>query len=262
MVLAHMRRLRATLLVFITVAASVPSHAASARDVMVFAAATLQDALDEATTRFQAEAHIGVPVSYGPSAALVKQIANGAPADIFISADADWMNEAEHEGLLYPASRFDLLSSRLVLIAARDSEAAVEIKPGFDLAALLGSGRLAMCDPMMMPAGRYGRAALLSLGVWDSVKDRVAQAATVRAAMIYVSRGEAPLGIVFDTDAVADTSVKIIGTFPRDSHPAIVYPVALTVAGGANPDAARFLAFLKSPAAKSIFASHGYSFLP
>jgi ABC-type molybdate transport system substrate-binding protein len=145
MVLAHMRRLRATLLVFITVAASVPSHAASARDVMVFAAATLQDALDEATTRFQAEAHIGVPVSYGPSAALVKQIANGAPADIFISADADWMNEAEHEGLLYPA---------------------------------------------------------------------------------------------------------------------IVYPVALTVAGGANPDAARFLAFLKSPAAKSIFASHGYSFLP
>lgn len=262
MILLPMRRFRPALLVLIAIVASIQCHAAAARDVMVFAAATLQDALDEATARFQTESHIGIPVSYGPSATLVKQIENGAPADIFISADAHWMDQAEHEGLLDPASRFDLLSSRLVLIAARDSSASVDIKPGFDLGALLGSGRLAMCDPMMMPAGRYGRAALQSLGVWDSVKDRVAQAATVRAAMIYVSRGEAPLGIVFDTDAVADKSVKIIGSFPRESHPPIVYPVALTATGGANPDAARFLDFLKSPGAKSIFESHGYTFLP
>jgi molybdate transport system substrate-binding protein len=154
------------------------------------------------------------------------------------------------------------LSSQLVLIAARDSAATADIKPGFNLAALLGSGRLAMCDPMMMPAGRYGRAALQSLGAWDAVKTRVAEAATVRAALTYVSRGEAPLGIVFDTDAAVDQGVKIIGVFPRDSHPPIVYPVALTATGGTNPDAARFLDFLKSAGAKAIFESHGYTFLP
>lgn len=250
------------MLITVTVMASFLCREAAARDVLIFAAATLQDALDQATTSFATQAHIGVPVSYGPSAALVKQIENGAPADVFISADADWMDEAQHAGVLVPASRFDLLSSRLVLISARDSPTTVDIKPGFDIASLLGSGRLAMCDPMMMPAGRYGRAALQSLGVWDEVKDRVAMADTVRAAMIYVSRGEAPLAIVFDTDAAADKSVKIIGTFPRDTYPPIVYPVALTATGGTNPDAARFIDFLKSAGAKAIFESHGYSFLP
>jgi molybdate transport system substrate-binding protein len=188
----------------------------------------------------------------------VQQLQNGAPGDIFFSADADWMNEVLARGIVQPSSRVDLLSSRLVLIAPASQNEIVAIAPGFPLAALLGAGRLAMCDPMMMPAGRYGRSALQKLAVWESVKDHVANAADVQAALAYVSRHEAPLGIVFDTDARLDPGVRVVGTFPPESHSPIVYPLAI-VERSKNPDTAQVFSFLTSDAAKSIFAAHGYT---
>jgi molybdate transport system substrate-binding protein len=233
----------------------------AAEPVMIFAAATLKDALDAVTTAAEGSMHVPVTAVYGPSANLVKQLENGAPGDIFFSADADWMNEAIARKLVDPATRIDLLSSKLVLIAPASQAVATPITPGFPLAAMLGDGRLAMCDPMMMPAGRYGRAALQKLGVWDSVKDRIVNAENVRAALAYVARREAPLGIVFDTDAMLDPGAKVIGVFPADSHPPIVYPLA-AVARSRNPDTARILRFLVSAPAKSIFEKHGYAILP
>lgn len=198
---------------------------------------------------------------YGPTPSLVKQLENAAPADIFFSADVDWMNEAVRQKLVDPQSRVDLLSSKLVLIAPAASAKPVAIASGFPLAAMLGDGRLAMCDPMMMPAGRYARVALQKLGVWNSVKDRVVTAADIRAALAYVSRSDAPLGIVFDTDAKLDPAVAVIGTFPADTHPPILYPIA-AVARSRNPGTARLLDFLTSPAVKPIFEKFGYVFLP
>jgi molybdate transport system substrate-binding protein len=191
----------------------------------------------------------------------VKQLENGAPGDIFFSADSDWMDEAVKAKIVDPKTRVDLLSSKLVLIAPAKQAKPVTIAPGFPLATMLGDGRLAVCDPMMMPAGRYGRAALQKLGVWDSVKDKIANAEDIRAALAYVSRGEAPLGVVFDTDARLDKGVAIIGTFPAETHPPIVYPIA-DVARSQNPDTARLTAFLTSAAAKPIFERYGYTFLP
>jgi molybdate transport system substrate-binding protein len=234
--------------------------AAAAEELLVFAAATLKPALDEVADQYRRGGG-AIKISYAPSPALVKQLENAAPADLFISADSDWMDAAQAKALIRPETRVDLLSSRLVLIAPRGSTASTEIEPGFPLADLLGSGRLAMCDPMMMPAGRYGRAALQALGVWSAVQDRVANADSVRAALVYVDRGEAPFGIVFDTDAATDPGVRIVGVFPGDSHPPIVYPVAVT-AVSKNADAGKFLAFLRSSGAKAIFERLGYTFLP
>jgi molybdate transport system substrate-binding protein len=228
---------------------------------MVFAAATLKDALDSALTAAQTALHVTAQAVYGPVPSLVKQLENGAPGDIFFSADTDWMDEAVTQKIVDPASRVDLLSSKLVLIAPATQAQSVAIMPGFPLAAMLGDGRLAMCDPMMMPAGRYGRAALQKLGVWDSVKDRVANAADIRTALSYLARGEAPLGIVFDTDAKLEPGVAVIGTFPADTHPPIVYPIA-TVAQRRNPSTARVFGFFTSSAAKPIFEKYGYVFLP
>jgi molybdate transport system substrate-binding protein len=238
-----------------------PVQRAHAEDLMVFAAMTLQGALDDAAGAYQHQSGNNVIVSYGPSAALVKQIDNGAPADIFISADSDWMDAAQARGLIHDSTRVDLLSSQLVLIAPRNSSVSAAIKAGFPIEQMLGNGRLVMCDPMMMPAGRYGRAALQNLGVWQAVQDRVANADNVRAALAFVSRGEAPLGVVFDTDAALDKGVKIVGVFPAESHPPIVYPAAV-IASSDNPAAEEFLAFLRSAAAKSIFERNGYIFLP
>ena len=228
--------------------------------VMIYAAATLKNALDEVIDAAERSLHVRVTAVYGPSPALVQQLQNGAPGDIFFSADADWMQEAIDDGVVQPPTRADLLSSNLVLIAPASEVTSVTIAPGFPLASLLGTGRLAMCDPMMMPAGRYGRSALQRLGVWESVKNRVANAADVLTALTYVSRHEAALGIVFDTDARLDPGVRVIGMFPSDSHPPIVYPLAL-VAGSKNPDASRVFSFLTSDTARSIFASRGYTVL-
>ena len=198
-------------------------------------------------------------VSYGASSALAKQIENGAPADVFISADLDWMDHLEQRKLIMPDTRAKFLGNKLVLIAAANSNVAPAIGQNFPLAQALGNNRLAMADPAAVPAGKYGKAALEKLGVWASVASKLAPAQDTRAALLLVARGEAPLGIVYQTDAAADKNVKIVGTFPADSHPAIVYPVAATTT--AKPEASDYLAFLRSTAAKIILEKYGFKFL-
>jgi len=226
----------------------------------VFAAASLQDALDEAAGLFERQGGAHPKISYAASSALAKQIESGAPADLFISADLDWMDYLEHRHLIRPATRKNLFGNRLVLVAPADSTLKVDIKPGLDLAALLKGGRLAMADPDSVPAGKYGKAALEKLGVWSSLRSAVAPAENVRAALLFVSRREAPLGIVYATDAAADPRVRIVGVFPEDTHPPIVYPAALT-ANSNNPNAARLLEFLGSTEAKSAFEKQGFTVL-
>jgi molybdate transport system substrate-binding protein len=237
-----------------------PGQAVRAQDAVVFAAASLTNALDEAARLFERRGGAHAKISYAASSALAKQIESGAPADIFISADLDWMNYLEQRHLIKPATRRNLLGNRLVLVAPADSDVHVEIKPGFELAALLKGGRLAMADTDSVPAGKYGKAALEKLGVWNSVQSAVAPAESVRAALLFVSRREAPLGIVYATDAAADPRVKIVGVFPEDTHPPIIYPAALT-ANSKNASAARLLDFLASPAAKSIFEKESFTVL-
>jgi molybdate transport system substrate-binding protein len=233
---------------------------AQGKDVVIFAAASLKNALDDIAGQWQRETGKKVVVSYAASNTLIKQIEQSAPADIFISADLDWMDYGQQKDLIKPDSRSNLLGNRLVLIAPKDSSVSANIQPGFDLAALLKGGRLAMGNVDAVPAGKYGKASLEKLGVWDSVKDKIAQAETVRAALLFVSRGEAPLGIVYQTDTAADPGVKIVGTFPENTHPPIIYPVALTKES-ANADAQAFLNYLRSPAARAAFERQGFAVL-
>ena len=234
--------------------------AAQGKDVVVFAAASLKNALDDIAGQWQRETGKKVVISYAASNTLIKQIEQGAPADLFISAALDWMDYGQQKDLIKPGSRSNLLGNRLVLIAPKDSSVSANIQPGFDLAALLKGGRLAMGNVDAVPAGKYGKASLEKLGVWDSVKDKIAQAESVRAALLFVSRGEAPLGIVYQTDATADPSVKIVGTFPENTHPPIIYPVALTKES-TNADAQAFLNYLRSPAARAAFERQGFAVL-
>lgn len=229
-------------------------------DVLVFAAASLKNALDAVNAQWQKETGKKATISYAASSALAKQIEQGAPAQMFISADLDWMDYVAQKNLIKPATRSSLLGNRIVLIAPKDKAQAVDIKAGFDLAKVLGEGRLAMANVESVPAGKYGKAALEKLGVWASVSAKVAQAENVRAALVLVSRGEAPAGIVYQTDAAADANVKIIGTFPEDTHPRIIYPIALT-AGANHPDAAAFLDYVKSAKAKPLFEAQGFTVL-
>lgn len=236
---------------------------AAARDggVLVFAAASLKEALDEVGALWRQETGRTATVSYAASSALARQIEAGAPADLFVSADADWMGYLAERSLVREGTRTDLLGNSLVLVAPAGSDADLAIAPGFPLAEALGpDGRLAMANTSAVPAGKYGKAALDSLGVWQSVEDRVAQAENVRAALALVARGEAPFGIVYGTDAAAEPAVEIVGTFPADSHPPIVYPAAVLADAG-SPDAAAFLAFLTSPAARRIFEKRGFTVL-
>jgi len=229
-------------------------------DVVVFAAASLKTALDAINAQWQKETGKKATISYASSPALAKQIEQGAPAHVFISADLDWMDYLAQKGLIKPETRFNLLGNRLVLIAPKDKAQPLEIKPGFDLAKVLGDGRLSMANVEAVPAGKYGKAALEKLGIWESVAGKTAQAENVRAALLLVSRGEAPVGIVYQTDAAADPNVKIIGTFPESTHPPIIYPIALT-AHAAHPDAAAFLAYLRSANAKPLFEAQGFTAL-
>jgi molybdate transport system substrate-binding protein len=231
---------------------------AQGNDVVVFAAASLKNALDAINAQWQKETGKKAVISYAASSALAKQIEQGAPAQIFISADLDWMDYLAQKSLIKPETRSNLLGNRIVLIAPKDKAQPVDIKAGFDLARVLGDGRLSMANVESVPAGKYGKAALEKLGVWSSVSGKIAQAENVRAALLLVSRGEAPAGIVYQTDAAADPDVKIIGTFPRDTHPPIIYPIALT-ATASNPDAAAFLAYIKSAAAKPLFEAQGFT---
>lgn len=234
--------------------------AAAAEKVTVFAAASLKDALDAANAAWTKESGKEAVASYAASGALAKQIENAAPADIFISADLDWMDYVAKKNLIKSDTRSNLLGNRIVLVAAKDTVKPVDIKQGFDLAGLLGDGKLAMGEPKSVPAGKYGMAALEKLGVWKSVETKVAGAESVRAALALVSRGEAPYGIVYQTDAAADKGVAIAGTFPEDSHPPIIYPVAM-LAESKNPDAAAYLDFLKSDKAAPFFTSQGFTIL-
>jgi molybdate transport system substrate-binding protein len=233
---------------------------AQGSDVLVFAAASLKNALDTVNAQWTKETGKKAVISYASSSALAKQIEQGAPAQMFISADLDWMDYLAAKSLIKPDTPSNLLGNRIVLIAPKDKAQPVEIKPGFDFAKLLGDGRLAMANVDAVPAGKYGKAALEKLGLWAGVSGKIAQAENVRAALLLVSRGEAPAGIVYQTDAAADPNVKIIGTFPEDTHPPIIYPIALT-ANATHPDAAALLAYIRSDKAKPLFQAQGFTVL-
>ena len=228
---------------------------------MVFAAASLKNALDEIAVAWTKGTGKPAPkISYAASSALAKQIEQGAPAGLFISADTDWMDYVEKKGLIKNDTRVNLLGNKIVLIAPKDTAVALEIKPGFDLAKALGGGKLAMANVDAVPVGKYGKAALEKLGAWNGVKDNIAQAENVRAALLLVARGEAPLGIVYSTDAAAEPNVKIIGAFPADSHPPIIYPAAETK-DTKSADAKSFLDYLKSSKARPAFEKQGFTVL-
>lgn len=227
--------------------------------VTVFAAASLTDTLKAAAAAYKAKTGIGVTLSFGGSSTLARQIEQGARADIFLSADSDWMDYLQKKGLIADASRKDLLGNRLVLIAGPGARHAPKIASHFNLAGALGDRRLAMADPAAVPAGKYAKAALTALGVWDSVASKTVQAENVRMALEYVARGEAPYGIVYATDAKVAPAVRVVGTFPENTHAAIVYPAALTRT--ASSGAKAFLDFLSSAQARAIFEKAGFTTL-
>src|SRR5262249_50349847 len=211
-------------------------------DIVIFAAASLKDALDAINSEWQKETGKKAYISYAASTMLGKQIEQDAPAQIFISADLDWMDYVEQKKLIKPESRVNLLGNRLVLIARKDNAQPVEIRQGFDLAKLIGDGHLALANVNSVPAGKYAKAALEKLHAWSGLAAQTGQAADFRAAPLRVSRGQTPVGIVYQTDATADQNVSIIGIFPDNTYPPIIYPVALT--NKAGPDAAAFLAYV------------------
>jgi len=249
--------LAATLFAAATVVTPLP---AAAQDLTVFAAASMKNALDEVNKAFTAKENINVKASYAASSALIKQIEAGAPADVFISADLDWMKYGIEKKAIKPGSDFALLGNRLVMIAPKDSKINdVKIAQGFDIAALAGDGRIATGDVRAVPVGKYAKAAMEKLGIWAKAEPKMAMAENVRAALALVGRGEAALGIVYETDAKVEPNVKIVGAFPQESYPPIVYPAGQTV--NAKADAAKYSAFLRSPAATTIFEKYGFTVL-
>lgn len=225
-------------------------------DVLIFAASSLQTAIDTLAPSIERATGVHVRVSYAASSTLARQLENGAPAELFISADLDWMNVAATKGLIRSDSRVNLLGNTLVLIAPARHPVTLKIAPGFALAERLGAERLAVANPDTVPAGKYAKQALTALGVWSAVAPKLAPTENVRAALMFVSRGETPLGIVYRTDAMADAGVTVVDTFPATSHAPIVYPAALTT--GATPAAARLLAFLRSAEARAVFTQQGF----
>jgi molybdate transport system substrate-binding protein len=254
------RTVVAALAAVFAIAAWSPAAQAQDKSITVFAAASMKNALDDVDAAFTKQSGTKVVASYDASSALMKQIEGGAPADVFVSADLKWMDYGSQKKLIKDDTRVNLLGNELVLIAAKDSKIGnVTIAPGFDLAGLVGDGRIATGDVKAVPVGLYAQAALQKLGVWAAVEPKMAMTANVRAALVLVARGEAPLGIVYSTDAKVEPGVKIVGTFPESSHDPIIYPVAVTV--NAKPDATPYLAFLRSAAAKTIFESYGFAVL-
>lgn len=233
--------------------------AAGTDTVTVFAAASTTNAVTDIGRLFESRNPGKFRVSFASSSTLAKQIEQGAPADVYISANKKWMDYLETKKMVEPGTRVDLLSNRIVLIAPKDSSIDhIDIGPGFDLAGFLGEGRLSMGDPDHVPAGIYGMRALEKLGVWSRVEKKVARSKDVRAALALVERGETPLGQVYATDAAISDKVKVVGVFPLESHPPIVYPVAI-VAGHKSDTAGRFMEFLQSPDAKAVFKKYGFS---
>ena len=241
----------------LALAGSLASSTGSAQNVAVFAAASLKEALDEEAGRFKPDTGQHVIVVYGSSSALAKQIEAGAPAALFISADLEWMDYLEQRSLLVPGSRAKLLGNSLVLIAPAKSSASLKIAPGFALAPALGAEKIAIANPDSVPAGKYAKEALQSLGVWSGVEKQAVRTENVRAALALVARGEAAFGIVYRTDALAEKAVRIVDAFPESTHAPIVYPMAVVKSG--NSRAAAALAdFLRSEAARAIWSKHGF----
>lgn len=239
-----------------------PLGTASAQEnLTVFAAASMKNALDDTNAAFTTATGVKVVASYAASSALAKQLEQGAPADVFVSADLKWMDYANEHKLIKPETRVNLLGNKLVLIAPRGSKIdKVDIAQGFDIAKLAGDGRIAVADVKAVPAGLYAKAALESLGVWKIAEPKLAMAENVRATLAFVARGETPVGIVYETDAKIEPNVKIVGVFPEGSHQPVTYPVAATAATR-NVATMRYLNFLRTPAAKAIFEKYGFSFL-
>jgi molybdate transport system substrate-binding protein len=234
--------------------------AAEDRTLTVFAAASMKNALDEIDTAFTAKSGIKVSASYAASSTLAKQIEQGAPADVFISADVKWMDYAIGKKTIDEPTRVNLLGNSIVLIAPKDSKVDhVDISPGFDLAKLAGDGKIATGDVKSVPVGKYAKAALEKLGAWQAAEPKFAMAESVRAALTLVARSEAVLGIVYSTDAKVEPGVKIVGTFPADTHPPIIYPVAATA--NAKSEAKDYLDYLHSSAAKTVLEKYGFIYL-
>jgi molybdate transport system substrate-binding protein len=241
-------------------AAVAPLAHAQDKTITVFAAASMKNALDDIDAAFLKASGTKVVASYAASSTLIKQIEQGAPADVFASADLDWMDYGAGKKLIKDDTRVNLLGNRLVLIAPKDSKIAdITISQNLDLAKLIGDGRIATGEVRSVPVGKYAKEALEKLGIWAAVEKKFAMADNVRASLALVARGEAVLGIVYETDAKVEPGVKIVGAFPADSHPAIVYPVAATAS--AKPAAAAYLAFLRSGTAKAVFEQYGFTFL-
>ncbi|WP_448670671.1 molybdate ABC transporter substrate-binding protein [Pseudoxanthomonas mexicana] len=243
------------------IAVSLASTTARAQDdagLTVFAAASLKEALDDAAAAYRKQTGVPVRVSYAASSALARQIEQGAPADVFFSADLEWMDYLQQRNRLDVATRRSLLGNRLVLIAPRASKAQVDLRRPATLLAALGDGRLAVGQTRTVPAGKYAKASLESLSLWNGVRPRLAESESVRAALMLVARGETPLGIVYASDAKAEPGVRVVATFPEDSHPPIVYPVA-ALRGARAAQAARFVQWLASPAADALFTKRGFT---
>ena len=251
------RTLLARLLLLLALLAGAPAPAAPPRPALVLAAASLQESLSAAADAWARTGHPRPVLSFAASSALARQVEAGAPADLFVSADAEWMDYLAQRRLIAAGTRAQLVTNRLVLIAPAASPVHLAISPRMALAPALGSGRLAVADPDSVPAGRYAREALTRLGAWPQVSGRLARAENVRAALALVARGEAPLGVVYATDALAEPRVRVVGLFPATSHAPITYPMA-RLARSTNPEAEAFRRFLLSPAAKAIFRRYGF----
>jgi molybdate transport system substrate-binding protein len=235
-----------------------PTHARDDKKsaLLVFAAASLTNVLGELSQDWEKSSGVEVKLSFAASSVLARQIEAGGKADVFISADQEWMDYLQARDLIDKPTRRNLAGNRLVLIAPADSKLELKIAPGFGLAAALGTQRLATGDPDTVPVGRYARSALTSLGIWDEIHDRLVRADNVRSAMMFVARGEVPLGIVYTTDALVDSKVRIVDTFPENTHPPITYPGAVT--RGADSEAIAFLDYLARPAARDTWKKYGF----
>ena len=228
----------------------------SGEEITVFAASSLTDVMQDLGAAYQKAAGVQVRLSFAASSALARQIESGARADVFFSADTQWMDYLQSRQLIKTATRHDVVSNALVLIAPVDSKIELKIARNFPLATALGSGHLATGDPDSVPVGKYARSALTNLGVWNDVADRIVRADNVRTALIYVDRGEAPLGIVYATDAFVDKKVRVVDVFPASSHTPITYPIATTTV--AKPSASRFLDYVRGPDAAAAFKKYGF----
>ena len=255
-------RLLLAALLCLALAACADGVAPAAADrgpLLVFAAASLKESMDEAAAAYEAGGTDRVEVSYAASSALARQIAQGAPADVFVPADAEWMDWLGERGLIDAASRRELLGNELALVAPQgDGDMAVDLADAPALLARLGDGRLALAMTDSVPAGKYARQAFTSLGVWEALQGRTAEVDNVRAALMLVARGEAPLGVVYGSDARAEPRVRVVAVFPATSHPPIVYPAARVAASG-HPGAGGFVEWLGSPEAGAIFLRHGFT---